>query len=162
MNFSVIINKVLEKKISLKIKYILVLGLCLALAYNVYSYVASDKLASLDCMTINQGYLGYVQDQYASRADFDIVIWPRAIDIGSELNSICYESIDKNGLIDGQSIKEYLTTSILTSNYSPFPIQEPTAQYMVRKDGNSYVVTHTGLEPFSPITAVFPSVSSSG
>jgi hypothetical protein len=154
----VLINKLLEKKISLKVKYILIIGLCLALAYNAYLFVVSDEVPSLDCMTINQGYLGYVQDQYSNRTDFDTVIWPRAIDIGGELNSICYKSIEKNGLIDGQSIKEFLTTSMLTSNYSPFPIQEPTAQYMIRKDGNSYVVNYKrGIDDIQAYVGSSPS-----
>ncbi len=30
----------------------------------------------------------------------------------------------------------------MTSDNSPFPVQEPTAQYMIRKEGNSYLVNY--------------------
>lgn len=93
-------NHVLQKRISIKILHLVVWG-CIVLGCICVYYVLylSDYVPSLDCMSINRGYLRYVQDKYSSDPDFDRTIWPNAIEVGGKINSLCYESITGGGLL---------------------------------------------------------------
>ncbi len=99
------VQQFLNKKISLKISSLLfgVASLVFAVVIvsmnlNIYN---SAKVAGLDCMTINRGYLEYVRYLYSGKSDFESSIWPKAIDVGGQINSLCYESINEGLIKEG-------------------------------------------------------------
>lgn len=94
----------LQKTITLRLWTLIILCLVLvvilATVYSAYTqFYMSDHVPSLDCMTINRGYLRHIRDLYGERADFDATIWPRAIEVAGEMNGLCFESIEGEGLI---------------------------------------------------------------
>lgn len=95
-------QRFLNKRVSIRVGSLL-LGLVILLfvmtAVGFFKYFyTSDNVQSLDCMTINRGYLQQVRELYSDRPDFESLIWPRAVTVGGQINTLCYESLENGGL----------------------------------------------------------------
>ena len=90
-------KKLFKKTITFSVlNLVLALVLVTAVA-GFYNFVyMSDYVPSLDCMTINRGYLKNVAEKYRENPDFENKIWPAAIEKGGAMNTICSQDLEKS------------------------------------------------------------------